>query len=153
MSTEHNSGASSSSTRQLHYIQIPDPPSTPAPPTPNEAPQSDARPASTTHFSTLRTEVRAGAIRVDIRNPEQWSSGETAILKNQEAKQVRDIGSLIFETPIQHDYETGVEARSLLQAERLEEMDGRLAVTDEDSSGNSYVKFWVDETFSPTEEV
>ena len=76
---------------------------------------------------------------------EQWSPGETAILRYQEAKQVRDIGSLIFETPIQHDYEASIEVRSLLPTERLGEMDGRLAVTDEDSSGNRYVKFWVDE--------
>ena len=64
----------------------------------------------------------------------------------------RDIGSLIFETPIQHDYEAGTEVRSLLLTERLEEIDGRLAVTDEavtdedlHSLGTSYVKFWVDE--------
>ena len=54
---------------------------------------------------------------------------------------------MVFETPIQHDYEAGVEVRSLLPTERLEEMDGRLAVTDEDphASGARYVKFWVDE--------
>ena len=63
------------------------------------------------------------------------------------AKQVRDIGSLIFEAPIQHDYEAGVEVRLLLSTERLEEMDGRLAVTDEDpyALGVRYVKFWIDE--------
>ena len=73
-------------------------------------------------------------------------------MRNQEAKQVRNIGSLIFETPIQDDYEASVEARSLLPTERLEEMEGRLAVTDEDSSGNRHVKFWVDEApTSPTE--
>ena len=67
--------------------------------------------------------------------------------ENQEAKRVRDIGSLIFETPIQHDYEAGVEVRSVLSTERLEEIDGRLAVTDEDSHahGVRYVKFWVDD--------
>ena len=74
-----------------------------------------------------------------------WSAGDTAILRNQEAKRVREIGSLIFETPIQHDYEAGVEVRSLLSTERLEELDGRLAVTDEDSHGVRYVKFWVDD--------
>ena len=60
---------------------------------------------------------------------------------------MRDIGSSIFETPIQHDYEAGVEVRSLLSSERLEEMDGRLAVTDEDphTPGARYMKFWVDE--------
>ena len=97
------------------------------------------------HSSTVRSEVRAGAIRIDITNPEQWSAGDTAILRNQEAKRVRDIGSLIFETPIQHGYEAGVEVRSLLSTERLEELDGRLAVTDEDSRGSWYVKFWVDD--------
>ena len=92
----------------------------------------------------MRSEVRAGAIRIDISDSEQWSPGQTAILRNQEAKQVRDIGSLIFETPIQHDYEARVEVRLLLPTERLEEMDGRLAMTNEDSRGNRYVKFWVD---------
>ena len=60
---------------------------------------------------------------------------------------MRDIGSLIFETPIQHDYEAGVEVRSLLPTEQLEEVDGRLAVTDEDpqNPGIRNVKFWVDE--------
>ena len=47
------------------------------------------------------------------------------MIRNQEAKKVRDIGSLIFETPIQHDYEEGVEVRSLLSSEQLEEIDGR----------------------------
>ena len=40
-------------------------------------------------------------------------------------RRYRDIGSLIFETPIQHDYEAGVEVRSLLSTEQLEEIDGR----------------------------
>ena len=95
----------------------------------------------------MRNEVRSGAIRIDITNPEQWSAGDTAILRNQEAKRVRDIGSLIFETPIQQDYEAGVEVRSLLPTERLEEMDGRLAVTNEDpqTPGVRKVKFWVNE--------
>ena len=66
---------------------------------------------------------------------------------------MRDIGNLISETPIQHDYEAGVEVRSLLSTERLEDMDGRLAVTDVDFNGNRFVKFWVDETpISPREE-
>ena len=66
-----------------------------------------------------------------------------AILQSQEAKKVREIGSLIFETPIQHDYGVGVEVRSLLSPEDLEEVDGRLAVVDVDSSANRFVKFWV----------
>ena len=128
---------------------MPEPPTVPAPPIPSDAaPTSDAQPPSTTHFSTVRSEVRAGAICIDITDP----AGDTAILWNQEAKRVRDIGSLIFETPIQHDYEAGVEVRSLLSTERLGEINGRLAVTDEHSHGTRYVKFWVDDAPSrPTE--
>ena len=60
---------------------------------------------------------------------------------------------MIFKTPIQYDYEASVEVRSLLSTERLEEMDGRLAVTDEDphAPGVRYVKFWVDEAPSDPE--
>ena len=96
------------------------------------APSSRPSRGSTTHFSTVRSEVRSGAIRIDITDPEQWSAGDVAVIRNQEAKKVRDIRSLIFETPIQHDYEAGVEVRSLLSTEQLEEIDGRLAVLDVD---------------------
>ena len=83
---------------------------------------------------------------MDITNPEEWAEGDIAVIRNQEAKRVRDIGSLIFETPIQHDYEEGVEVRSLLSSEQLEEMDGRLAVVDvSPTSGTRVVRFWVDE--------
>ena len=59
---------------------------------------------------------------------------------------MRDIGSLIFETPIQPDYEEGVEVRSLLSSEQLEEIDGRLAVMDvSPSTGLRFVRFWVDD--------
>ena len=71
---------------------------------------------------------------------------DIAVIQNQEAKKVRDIGSLIFETPIQHDYEAGVEVRSLLPTEQLEKIDDRLAVLDIDpATGTRFVKFWVDE--------
>ena len=60
-SIERTPGASSSSTRTLDYIQVPAPPGIPAPPPPS---------------------VRARAIRVDISDPDQWSQGDTAILKN-----------------------------------------------------------------------
>ena len=104
--------------------------------------------SATTHFS----EVRSGAIRIDITDPEQWSAGDVAVIRNQEAKKVRDIGSLIFETPIQQNYEAGVEVRSLLPTEQLEEIDGRLAVLDVDpSSGTRFVRFWVDEIPLSTE--
>ena len=134
-------------------MPTPTPPTFPAPPIPTEVfasvresvPASPKR-GSHTRFSTVRSEVRSGAIRIDITDPQQWAAGDVAVIRNQEAKKVRDIGSLIFETPIQHDYETGVEVRSLLPTEQLEEIDGRLAVLDVDPvSGNSFVKFWVDE--------
>ena len=65
---------------------------------------------------------------------------------------MRDIGSLIFETPIQRDYEAGVEVRSLLPTEQLEEIDDRLAVLDVDpATGTRFVKFWVDEIPCGTE--
>ena len=103
-------------------------------------------------LSTARSEVRSGAIRIDITDPQQWSSGDIAVIRNQEAKKVRDIGSLIFETPIQYDYEAGVEVRSLFPTEQLEEVDDRLAVLDIDpATGNRFVKFWVDEVPFVTE--
>ena len=111
---------SSSSTRPLIYTQIPELPGIPAPPVLSSDPQADAQLAPTTHFSTVQSEVRAGAIRIEVGNPEQRSPGETAILRNQDAKKygiVWDIGSLIFETPIQYDYEAGVKVRSLLSTE------------------------------------
>ena len=43
---------------------------------------------------------------------------------------------------MQHDYEAGIEVRFL--TEELQEVDGRLAVVDVDSSGNRFVRFWVD---------
>ena len=147
--------STSSSVRPASYLQTPRPPTVPASPVPQDsapAPGESASPSEpsrvgTTHFSAVRSEVRSGAIRIDVTNPEQWSAGDIAVLSNQEAKRVRDIGSLIFETPIQHNHEVGVEVRSLLSTEQLEEIDGRLAVTDEDphNPGNRFVRFWVDE--------
>ena len=75
--------ASSSSTRPPAYLQIPDPPRV----SPPDVPQSTA-----TNFSTVQSDVRAGALRVEISDLEQWSPGDIAVLKNQEAKRVRDIG-------------------------------------------------------------
>ena len=67
-----------------------------------------------------------------------------AVLQNQEAKSVRKIGSLIFETTIQRAHGAGVKVRSLLSTEELEEIDGRLAGVDVDSSENRFVRLWVD---------
>ena len=148
------SGASaSSSVRPAARLQTPKLHTVPAPPVPKESAPTSGENASlsvpgrgsATRFSTVRSEVRAGAIRIDISNPEQWSAGDIAVLRNQEAKKVRDIGSLIFETPIQQNYEARVEVRSLLSTEQLEEIDDRLAVTDIDPhSGTRFVQFWVD---------
>ena len=148
-------GASVSSPAMSVTMPTPTPPTFPAPPIPTEAHSigkgnsasvSPRRGAAPRAFSTVRSEVRSGAIRIDITNPEQRMAGDVAIIRNQEAKKVRDIGSLIFETPIQHDYEAGVEVRSLLPTEQLEEIDGRPAVLDVDPvSGTRFVRFWVDE--------
>ena len=146
-------GASVSSPEMSLNMPTPTPPTFPAPPIPTEATPSvrEAAPTSPrrenpTRFSTIRSEVRSGAIGIDITNPEQWTAGDVAVIRNQEAKRVRDIGSLIFETPTRHDYEAGVEVRSLLSTEQLEEIDGRLAVLDVDPlTGTRFVKFWVDE--------
>ena len=151
-------GASASSLAiPVASIQIPTPPTVTPPPIPpprdqlssqsqasSNSPQSQSR--QKPHFSTVASQVRAGAIRMDITNPEEWAAGDVAVIRNQEAKKVRDIGSLIFETPIQYDYEEGVEVRSLLSTEQLEELDGRLAIVDTNSvSGTRVVRFWVDE--------
>ena len=68
----------------------------------------------------------------------------------------------MFDAPLQHDYEAGVEVRSPFSTEAMEEVDGRLAVTDVGSNGPRYVKFWIDKfsnspmeeqaTYHPTEE-
>ena len=151
-------GASASSSAiPTVTIQVPTPPVVSPPPIPvpkdqlssrsqvsSDSPQAQPKPKP--HFSTVIGQVRAGAIRMDITNPEEWAAGDVAVIRNQEAKKVRDIGSLIFETPIQHDYEEGVEVRSLLSTEQLEEIGGRLAVVDTSpTSGMRVVRFWVDE--------
>ena len=152
-------GASASSSAiPSPSIPMPTPPTVSPPPIPTPKDEissqkenaslssTHARHRTRTHFSTVVGQVRAGAIRMDITNPEEWAEGDIAVIRNQEAKKARDIGSLIFETPIQHDYEEGVEVRSLLSSEQLEEMDGRLAVVDvSPSTGARFVKFWVDE--------
>ena len=112
-------GASASSSAvSTSLIQTPTPPTVPVPPIPIEASLQSKENASLppsrdspTRFSTVRSEVRSGAIRIDITDPQQWSSGDIAVIRNQEAKKVRDIGSLIFETHIQHEYEAGVEVK------------------------------------------
>ena len=79
----------------------------------------------------LHTSVQC-AVKSDLEQFDSISptknNGQLEIPQFCEIKKQR-VGSLIVETPIQHDYEAGVEVRSLLPTERLEEIDGRLAVT------------------------
>ena len=66
----------------------------------------------TTVFSTMLNKVKPGAIHVEISESDQWKPGDVAILHNQEAKTVRHIGSLVFDSPLQNGYDEGVEVRS-----------------------------------------
>ena len=151
-------GASASSSAvPTSILQVPTPPVVPPPPIPSTKDQlssqsqgssgsSQVQPRAKPHFSTVIGQVRAGAIRMDITNLEEWAAGDVAVIRNQEAKKVRDVGSLIFDTPIQHDYEEGVEVRTLLSTEQLEEIGGRLAIVDTSpTSGRRVVRFWVDD--------
>ena len=149
--------SASSSAVPLTLTQMSIPPTVSPPPIPTSKDQTSSQSQASSpphrsqqkskpHFSTVIGPVRAGAIRIDITNSEEWTEGDVAVIRNQEAKKVRDVGSLIFETPIQHDYEEGVEVRSLLSSEQLEEIDGRLAVVDTSpTTGTRVVRFWVDE--------
>ena len=88
----HVPGTSSSSTRPPSYLQVPRPPPVPVPPVPQES-ASPVEPSrvSTTHISTVRSEVRTGAIRIDITNPEQsFLSVETP--QSYEIKKQRECG-------------------------------------------------------------
>ena len=93
------------------------------------------------------------------QEPSEWkpailinSPGNVATLQYQEAKKVREIGSLIFDIPLQHDYESGVEVRTLLSTELVKEVEGWMAVTDVDANGQKYVKFRIDDTHDPPTE-
>ena len=78
---EYVPGASVSSPAMSVNMPTPTPPTFPAPPIPTEvtpsvreaAPTSPRR-GSPTRFSTVRSEVRSGAIRIDITNPERCCS-------------------------------------------------------------------------------
>ena len=105
-------GASASSSAvPSTSVQMPTPPTVSPPPIPTpkdhlssqrqtslSPPRSQQQPKP--HFSTVIGQVRAGAIRMDITNPEEWTAGDIAVIRNQEAKKVRDIGSLIFESQV-----------------------------------------------------
>ena len=58
--------------------------------------------ASAMVFGTIQRDVRAGAIRVEISGPDQFT-WRCRYVQNQEAKKVREIGSLIFDSPLQYD--------------------------------------------------
>ena len=81
----------SSSAKPALPLRTPTPPTIPAPPIPTDesaqlgkkAPSPGQSGGSTTHFSTVRSEVRSGAIRIDITDPEQWPAGDVAVIPNQ----------------------------------------------------------------------
>ena len=55
----------------------------------------------------MQSEVRSGAIRIDITDPEQWSAAEVAITRNQEAllaKFSREAGFLPYIGHAHHIY-------------------------------------------------
>ena len=91
-------GASASSSAiPTVTIQVPTPPIVSPPPIPVPKDQlssrsqvssdsSQAQSKSKPHFSTVIGQVRAGAIRMDITNPEEWAAGDVAVIRNQEAK-------------------------------------------------------------------
>ena len=89
---EQTPGASSSSTRPPPYVQMPEPPAVPAPPIPSDAVSiSDAQPSSTAHFSTVRSEARAGAIRIDILI---LNSGQLEVQLSYGTKKQSELGTL-----------------------------------------------------------
>ena len=95
------SGASVLNLAMASNLSTPTPPTIPPPPIPTEVSptvrenaSASSKKSNSTRFSTVRSEVRSGAIRVDITDPHQWEAGDVAVLRNQEAKKVRDIGSL-----------------------------------------------------------
>ena len=104
-------GASASSSAVPSIsVQMPTPPTVLPPPVPIPKDQLSSQPKTSSssphsqpkpkpHFSTAVGQVRAGAIRMDITNPEEWAAGDIAVIRNQEAKKVRDIGSLILRHP------------------------------------------------------
>ena len=81
-------GASaSSSAMSTSLLQTPTPPTVPAPPIPTEASLQSKENAplppsrdSAARFSTVRSDVRSGAIRIDISDPQQWSAGDVAVI-------------------------------------------------------------------------
>ena len=89
----HMPGASgsSSSSRPPSYFSTPRPPTVSAPSVPKDShnrenASSEPGRGSAMHSSTVRSNVRSGAIRIDITNPEEWSAGDIAVLRNHEAR-------------------------------------------------------------------
>ena len=68
-----SAAASSSAVRAPVHIQTPEPPRVAPPDVPTRA----------AVFNTIQSDVRAGTIRVEISDPDQWSPSDVAILQNQ----------------------------------------------------------------------
>ena len=58
---------------------------------------------------------------MEISDSDQWKARDFAIIQNQEARTVRYIGSLVFDSPLRQGSDEGTEVRPLLPTERLEE--------------------------------
>ena len=89
-----------------------------------------------TVFSTTIRGVRPGVIRVEVGDSDQWRVGDVATLQIQE--------SLVFRSPLRQGYYEGIEVRTLLSSESLEERKGSQVVTDVNADGVRYITFWVD---------
>ena len=89
-----------------------------------------------TVFNTTLNKAKPGAARVEISESDQWKPGDVPLLQNQEARTVRPVGSLVLDCPLQNGFDEGVEVRTLLPTEHLEEIEGCTAVTDVGADGN-----------------
>ena len=168
-------GASaSSSTVSASLAQAPTPPPVPAPPIPTKAGAVAPRESHVTPTRKGETSESLGYVPgAYVPGASMSSSAMSASLQTptpptipappiptEASLQSRENASLSPKRDsttrfIQHDYEAGVEVRSLLPTEQLEETDGSLAVLDVDpATGTRFVRFWVDETpFNAAEEI
>ena len=93
------SGASVLNPAVASHMPTPTPPTIPPPPIPTEVSPTvrENAPASkkstSTRFSTVRSEVRSGAIRIDITDPHQWKVGDVAVIRkgSQEGERYRKL--------------------------------------------------------------
>ena len=110
--------------------------------------------------NVLREEVLQSISGQD-KNLKEWTRGKLTHM-NTKLRGLREFATavetlFIRSVPLRRasapESSPGVEVRSLLSTEVMEEVDGRLAVTDVDPNGQRFVKFWIDDfAGSPREE-